>query len=262
MAELAPHGRRGSGRRAWAGHLDHGLPGDCRRGVLHNPRPYGRGSSQPRDASAVRNIRRALFSAKFQTYTIFGIRSGTASIECEGSRPRRRRSNVMAGRGDDSLLPGFARPTLGGETLDGLAAHEVLLDDLGDVALVEAEVPGALRVRLIVDDDVGAVLAQAEATSRVRAHIAEQTRRPQLALERVARLLRAALFAIAAGTHQDVRPVVANLRRRARRGRGPAVRLPQSSQSLLRLLPSGDGPASVSYADPNGLTELGENRSQ
>jgi hypothetical protein len=26
-----------------------------------------------------------LFSAKFQTYTIFGIRSGTASIECEGS---------------------------------------------------------------------------------------------------------------------------------------------------------------------------------
>ncbi len=82
----------------------------------------------------------------------------------------------MTGRGGDSLLLGFARPTPGGKARHGLAAEQMPFYDLGNVALVEAEVPGAFRVRPVVDDDVGAVLAQAEAVDGVDADVVEEAR--------------------------------------------------------------------------------------
>ena len=49
------------------------------------------------------------------------------------------------------------------------APFEVLLDNLGNVGLFEAQIPGALRV----NDDVGTVLAQVEAVDGVDPDLAQ-----------------------------------------------------------------------------------------
>ena len=105
----------------------------------------------------------------------------------------------------------FAGTEFGGQVFDGLAIFEVLLYDLGDFLFVEAEVPGAGRV----DDHVRAVLAEAEALDFVYPDVPVHPFGAQLAFELFLQVFGTALFAVAAVADQDVRVVVAYLRRRA-----------------------------------------------
>src|SRR2546421_741530 len=61
-----------------------------------------------------------------------------------------------------------APPRLDLETLDDAPVHEVLVDDLVDVFLVDVRVPGALGIH----HDAGALLAAVQAARRVDAHLA------------------------------------------------------------------------------------------
>jgi hypothetical protein len=68
------------------------------------------------------------------------------------------------------------------EALDGLASLEVLLNHFWSLTLVQAEVPGAFGVRLVVDCGVGTVLAKPEAINGVEANLPEDTLQADLAL--------------------------------------------------------------------------------
>src|SRR3954453_12303344 len=72
-----------------------------------------------------------------------------------------------------SSLCRLPRAPIRREALYGRASFEVLLDNLGDVGLREAQVPSAPGLRPIVDDDVWAVLAQAEAVDGVDTDVAK-----------------------------------------------------------------------------------------
>jgi hypothetical protein len=69
----------------------------------------------------------------------------------------------------------------------------VLLHDLRDVVYPEAEIPGSTRV----DDDVGAVLAQAEAIDGVYANVPSHASLTKLVFEHSADVLRTAFLAVA-----------------------------------------------------------------
>lgn len=78
---------------------------------------------------------------------------------------------------------------------------------------MEAEVPGTFWLRTVVDDGIGAVLAETEAVDGVEADLAEEALRANLALYGLPRLFRATLFAVAARADEHVRLVVTDLRR-------------------------------------------------
>src|SRR4029453_4162680 len=73
------------------------------------------------------------------------------------------------------------------EALDGPAAQDVAVDDLGDVGNLHVPIPH----RLGVDDDVGAVLALVEAAGGVRAHRRLEVPAGDLVLEALAEGCRA-----------------------------------------------------------------------
>ena len=83
----------------------------------------------------------------------------------------------------------------------------MLLYDLRDSAFVEAEVPGTGRV----DDDVGTVLAKAEAVHTIYADVAVHPRLAELALERLTDLFGAAFLATPTLADQYVGVIVAYL---------------------------------------------------
>ncbi len=89
----------------------------------------------------------------------------------------------------------------------------MLLNYLGDVGLVEAEVPSALWLRSVVDDHVRTVLAQAETVDGVDPNFTEDAFRADPVLQRSPRVLRATLFAVATRADEDVRLVVPDFRR-------------------------------------------------
>jgi hypothetical protein len=102
----------------------------------------------------------------------------------------------------------------------------VLLDDLRDVGYPEAEIPGSTRV----DDDVWAVLAQAEAIDGVNANGPGHASLTKLAFEHLADVLRTAFLAVATLADQHVGLVVPYLREGANR---PCVMLFRLLRSLL-----------------------------
>ena len=112
---------------------------------------------------------------------------------------------------------------------DGFAVLEVLLYQLGHVALCNAEVPGAPRV----DDNVRAVFAEAHAVHRVYANVPVHIMGTQFVLERAPDGLGAAFLAVAALADEHVGVVVADLRGRLRERRERAALL---SPFLLAFL--------------------------
>jgi hypothetical protein len=105
------------------------------------------------------------------------------------------------------VLP-LAGSELGCEVFDGLAVYQVFPHYRGRVVLRDAEVPGAARV----DDEVGAVLAEAEAVHGVYADVPVHVVCAKFVFEGAADGLGASLFAVAALAYQDVGVVVADLR--------------------------------------------------
>jgi hypothetical protein len=91
---------------------------------------------------------------------------------------------------------------------DRSAVYQVFLYYDGHVAFRDAEVPGAARV----DDEVRAVLAEAEAVHGVYADVPVHAMCSQFALQRAADFFRPALFAVAALADQNVGVVFADLR--------------------------------------------------
>jgi hypothetical protein len=118
---------------------------------------------------------------------------------------------------------------------DGFAILEVSPYYLWHVLLHDTEVPGTGRV----DDEVRAVLAEAEAAYGVHAYVPVHALRAQLVFERLADGFGSALLAVAVLADQHVGVVVSDLRSRLRERRKRAVLL---RLFLLRLLASlGDG---------------------
>ena len=76
----------------------------------------------------------------------------------------------------------------------------MLLDELGDVGLLEAQVAGALRV----NDDVWAVFAQAEAVHGVDPDVAQKPRTTELPFESLADALGAAFLAVPARADERI----------------------------------------------------------
>ena len=114
----------------------------------------------------------------------------------------------------------LAGSEFGGEVFDGLAVFEVLFYNVGHVSLRDAEVPGAARI----DDEVRAVLAEAEAAHGVDADVPVHALRAQFVLEGAADGLGAALLAVAALADEYVGVVVADLRvRLLEDGQGAAL---------------------------------------
>ena len=113
---------------------------------------------------------------------------------------------------------------------DGFAVLEMPVYYLRHVLLYDAEVPGTLRV----DDEVRAVLTEAEAVHGVHTYVPVRTLRSQLVLERPANGSGSELFAVAALADEHVGVVIPDLRGRLceRRRRAALPRL------LLRLLAS------------------------
>jgi hypothetical protein len=113
---------------------------------------------------------------------------------------------------------------------DGFAVLEVLLYYLGYVFLDNAEIPGARRV----DDEVRAVLAEAETVHGVHADVPVHALRAQRVLERHADVFGSTLLAVTAPADEHVGVVVADLRAWLRDRRQRAVLL----FAFLRLLGS------------------------
>jgi len=111
---------------------------------------------------------------------------------------------------------------------DGFAVLEVTLYYLGYVLLYDAEVPGATRI----DDEVRAMLTEAEAVYGVHANVPVHTLRAQLVFEGPADGLGSALLAVAVLADEHVGLVVPDLRGRLCERRQRAVLL----RVLLRLL--------------------------
>jgi hypothetical protein len=113
---------------------------------------------------------------------------------------------------------------------DGFAVLEVPLYYLGHIMFYDAEVPGTARI----DDEVRAVLAEAEAAYGVHAYVPVNALRTQLILERPADGFGSVFFAVAALADEYMGVVVPHLRGRLheRRRRAALPRL------LLRLLAS------------------------
>jgi hypothetical protein len=95
---------------------------------------------------------------------------------------------------------------------DWFAVFEMLLYYFGHVLLYDAQVPGAPGV----DDEVRAVLTEAEAVYAVNAHVPVHALSAQLILERFADGFGPALLAVAALADEHVGVVVADLRGRLR----------------------------------------------
>jgi len=118
----------------------------------------------------------------------------------------------------------------GGEMFDGFVVLEVPLYYLRYVVFYDAEVPGAPRV----DDEVRAVLTEAEAVYAVHTYVPVHALLAQLVLECFADGFGSALLAVAALADEHVGIVVADLRGRLRERRQRAAFL----RPLLRLLAS------------------------
>jgi hypothetical protein len=115
-------------------------------------------------------------------------------------------------RGVALLFRLFAGAPFGGQELDGLSVFEVLFHDFGYFLFVEAEVPGAGGI----DDDVGAVFAEAEAVHLVHPNVPVDALCPQLVFEFFLQGFGSAFLAVAAAADQDVRVVLSYLRLRPR----------------------------------------------
>jgi hypothetical protein len=98
----------------------------------------------------------------------------------------------------------------GSEVFDWFAVLEVALYHLGHVLLCDAQVPGPRRV----DDEVRAVLTEAEAVHGVHAYIPVHALRSQLVFERPADGFGPAFLAIAVLADEHVGVVVPDLRGR------------------------------------------------
>jgi hypothetical protein len=153
------------------------------------------------------------------------LTSDSRRLEC-ADKPR---SGVLTSGGPKGRSVLLASE-LGGEVFDGFAVFEVLFYYVGYVSLRDAEVPGATRV----DDEVRAVLAEAEAAHGVDADVPVHALRAQFVFEGAADGLGAALLAVAALADEYVGGVVADLRVRLLEGRErallpwPLLRLPAS----------------------------------
>ena len=102
----------------------------------------------------------------------------------------------------------LAGSELGGEVFDGFAVREVLMYHLWDVSFRGAEVPGAARV----DDEVRAVLAEAQAVHGVYADVPVHVFCAKFVFEGAADGFGAAFLAVAALADEHVGVVVAVLR--------------------------------------------------
>jgi len=114
---------------------------------------------------------------------------------------------------------------------DGFAVFEVPLYYHWHVLLYDAEVPGTSRV----DDEVRAVLAEAEAVYGVHAYAPVHALRAQLIFECSADGFGSSFFAVTAFAHEHVGVVIPDLRGRLRERRQRAALL---RELLLRLLAS------------------------
>src|SRR5215212_8894457 len=115
---------------------------------------------------------------------------------------------------------------------DGFAVLEVSVYHLGHVLHCDAEVPGTRRV----DDEVRAVLAEAEAVHGVHTYVPVHTLRAQLVFERLADSFGTAYLAVTAFADEHVGVVIPDLRGRLRERRQRAALLRGLLLRLLALL--------------------------